>query len=139
MRRPRKNSRPVIPWITASRPTKTPTAIAHSKILLILASESKMFSGAEIKEAVNTGFIAAFNGGKREVKTEDILNAIRSTVPISCTMKEQLVKMRDWQEGRAVRASSIKPEEIIDIADYRKKQKNKTKESDLDPVEMLGL
>ena len=107
--------------------------------LNILASESKMFSGAEIKEAVNTGFIAAFNGGKREVKTEDILNAIRSTVPISCTMKEQLVKMRDWQEGRAVRASSIKPEEIIDIADYRKKQKNKTKESDLDPVEMLGL
>lgn len=86
----------------------------------ILAKESRMFSGAEIREAVNSGFITAFNDKRREIKTEDILAAIKATIPISCTMKEQLSGMRKWQEGRAVRASDNRPDEIIDVEEYRK-------------------
>jgi ATP-dependent 26S proteasome regulatory subunit len=85
-----------------------------------LAKESKMFSGAEIKDAVNTGFIAAFNENMRNVTTEDVLKAIRETIPISCTMKEKLTEIRRWQEGRAVRASDNKPEDIIDVEEYRR-------------------
>jgi len=82
------------------------------------AKMSKMFSGAEIREAVNTGFIRAYNDGKRDIKTADIFDAIKNTIPLSCTMKENLIQIRKWQQGRAVRASIFSPEEIIDFKEY---------------------
>ncbi len=85
----------------------------------LVAKESRMFSGSEIREAVNSAFIIAFNDKRREITTNDILSSIKMTVPISCTMKENLTAMRKWQEGRAVRASSGIPEEIIDVTVYR--------------------
>lgn len=88
-----------------------------------LAKRSTMFSGAEIREAVNSGFIQAYNADKREIETKDILQAVDDTIPISCTMKEQLVEMRKWQDGRAVRASEYSPEDIIDMSEYRKTSK----------------
>ena len=84
-----------------------------------LAKATRMFSGSEIKEVVNSAFITAYNDGKREVGTKDFEEAIGATVPISCTMKEKLDEMRRWQKGRAVRASEYPPEEIVDIQQYK--------------------
>ena len=41
----------------------------------------------------------------REVTNDDILNSIKSSVPISVTMSEQIAYLRDWAEKRARPAS----------------------------------
>ncbi|MCL5097192.1 MAG: AAA family ATPase [Candidatus Omnitrophica bacterium] len=70
-----------------------------------LAEASKDFSGAEIEEAVISGLYDAFYAG-REITTEDILQAIRQTIPLARTMDEQINRLRAWAEGRARNASA---------------------------------
>jgi len=72
--------------------------------LKLLAAESDGFSGAEIEAAVIAGMFDAF-AENREVKTEDILYAIRTTIPLSTTMEEEIQGLRDWAHGRARPAS----------------------------------
>jgi ATP-dependent 26S proteasome regulatory subunit len=91
----------------------------------LLAENSNNFSGAEIEAAVNSGIIQCFNDGKRDLKTEDIMDAVNITIPLSCTMREKIVAMRRWQEGRAVLASDFEPEEIKDIKDYQTSSRRK--------------
>lgn len=85
------------------------------------AVASYNFSGAEIEAAVNTAFITAFNDGKRMISQADILDAVQKTIPLSCTMREQIMTMREWQKGRAVLASDYAPEEIKTIEHYTQK------------------
>ncbi|MHB9036467.1 MAG: AAA family ATPase [Armatimonadota bacterium] len=68
------------------------------------AAASSGFSGAEIEQAVISALFDAFPDG-REVTNDDILNAIRSGVPISVTMAEQIAYLRAWAEKRARKAS----------------------------------
>ncbi|MFB3882903.1 MAG: AAA family ATPase [Armatimonadota bacterium] len=69
-----------------------------------LAAESAGFSGAEIEQAVIAGLYAAFEGA-RDVTTDDILAAIKQTVALSVTMKEDIDLVRRWAKGRARPAS----------------------------------
>jgi SpoVK/Ycf46/Vps4 family AAA+-type ATPase len=69
-----------------------------------LASASAGFSGAEIEQAIVSALFDAFPDG-REVTSDDILNAVTSSVPISVTMAEQISYLRGWAEKRARRAS----------------------------------
>jgi SpoVK/Ycf46/Vps4 family AAA+-type ATPase len=69
-----------------------------------LAAESDGFSGAEIEQAVISGLYAAFEEG-REITTEDVLTALRQTVPLSVTMREEIGMVRRWAKGRARPAS----------------------------------
>ncbi|MCE5313732.1 MAG: AAA family ATPase [Armatimonadota bacterium] len=69
-----------------------------------LAAESAGFSGAEIEQAVVSALFDAFPDS-REVSNDDILNAVRSAVPISVTMAEQIAYIRDWAQKRARAAS----------------------------------
>jgi len=66
----------------------------------LLAGESDGFSGAEVEAAVVAGMFDAF-AQNRDVNTEDILYAIRTTIPLSTTMEEQIQELRDWARGRA--------------------------------------
>lgn len=70
----------------------------------LLADRCEAFSGAEIEAAIIAGMFEAFGAG-RELTTEDIHNAIQTTVPLSTTMEEEIKAIRDWAKGRARPAS----------------------------------
>jgi len=65
---------------------------------------ARIFSGAEIEEAVISGLYDAFYTGE-ELSTAHVLEALRQTVPLSKTMDEQINRLRSWAEGRARNAS----------------------------------
>ena len=73
--------------------------------LELLAKETEGFSGAEIEQAVISGLYDAYYDNKRELTTEDVLKAIKETVPLSITMKEQINYLRQWAQNRARPAS----------------------------------
>jgi len=69
-----------------------------------LAERSEGFSGAEIEQAVVAALYRAFDSGGadgRSLRTADVLEALRETVPLSKTMAEPLDRMRQWAQGRA--------------------------------------
>ncbi len=70
-----------------------------------VAAAAKGFSGAEIESAVQTALYAAF-ARKQELKTEDLLTALSSTVPLSITRAEEIAELRAWAKDRAVWASA---------------------------------
>ena len=76
-----------------------------------LAQKAKGFSGAEIEEAVNEALFTAYNDG-REPEQNDILKAIQETWPLSKTMQESIIKLRQWAKARAKLASEANTEEI---------------------------
>jgi len=71
----------------------------------LLAKESKGFTGAEIEEAVKEGLFISFND-EVELNTQHIINAMKSTVPMSTTQEEYIRKTRKWASTRATFASS---------------------------------
>jgi SpoVK/Ycf46/Vps4 family AAA+-type ATPase len=76
-----------------------------------LAQESEGFSGAELEESIISALYDVFYQ-KKDLATEDLLNSIRTTVPLSKTMEEKLTQLRRWVQGRARYASYVKPEEV---------------------------
>jgi ATP-dependent 26S proteasome regulatory subunit len=77
-----------------------------------LASVSDGFSGAEIEQAIFAAMYEAFAQG-REFTQLDIIAAVKSTLPISRTMTEQVTALRDWARQRARPASAS-------IAEYQR-------------------
>lgn len=63
------------------------------------------FSGAEIEQGLISAMYEAFAQG-REFTQLDIIAAIRSTLPLSKTMNEQVTALRDWARQRARPAAS---------------------------------
>ncbi|MGO8673998.1 MAG: AAA family ATPase [Capsulimonadaceae bacterium] len=72
--------------------------------LAALASVSEGFSGAEIEQCVIAGLFEAY-AARRELSTEILKRCCADTVPLSCTMKEPVDKIRGWAAGRARPAS----------------------------------
>jgi AAA+ superfamily predicted ATPase len=74
-----------------------------------LAKASAGFVGAEIEQAIIAAMVWAFNDGKREFTTNDILHILQTkeeVIPISSSQKENIEAMRRWLlEGRARSAS----------------------------------
>jgi SpoVK/Ycf46/Vps4 family AAA+-type ATPase len=70
------------------------------------------FSGAEIEQGLISAMYEAFAQG-REFTQLDIIAAIRSTLPLSKTMNEQVTALRDWARQRARPAASS-------IAEYQR-------------------
>jgi ATP-dependent 26S proteasome regulatory subunit len=77
-----------------------------------LAKVSEGFSGAEIEQALIAAMYEAF-AQDREFTQLDIIAAIKSTLPLSRTMTEQVTALRDWARQRARPASSS-------IAEYQR-------------------
>jgi ATP-dependent 26S proteasome regulatory subunit len=71
----------------------------------MLAAASVGYSGAEIEQAIISALYDAFDAG-RDITTEDILNNVRSSIPLSRTMEEQIDALRDWATTRARNAST---------------------------------
>lgn len=72
------------------------------------------YTGAELEATVQSALIEAFHDGARKVAPDDVLKALRETVPISRTMAEKIDALRDWcRSGRAVSAgASIESDRI---------------------------
>jgi SpoVK/Ycf46/Vps4 family AAA+-type ATPase len=70
-----------------------------------LAKVSDGFSGAEIEQAIIAAMYEAF-AQDREFTQLDIIAAIKSTLPLSRTMMEQVSALRDWARQRARPASA---------------------------------
>ncbi|MDR0312016.1 MAG: AAA family ATPase [Treponema sp.] len=75
-----------------------------------LASKTHGFSGSEIEEVIISGLYDAFNRDQ-ELKQEHLEQAIKTMIPLSQTMEEQIKVIRDWAKLRARRASNIHWEE----------------------------
>ncbi len=70
-----------------------------------LSTVSEGFSGAEIEQAVIASMYEAF-AQDREFTQLDIIAAVKSTMPLSKTMNEQVTALRDWARQRARPAAS---------------------------------
>lgn len=68
-----------------------------------LAAASRGFSGAEIEQAVIAALATAFAAGG-DITTESLQHAIRSTKPLSVTMRERVESLRRWASERCVPA-----------------------------------
>ncbi|SDZ25117.1 AAA+-type ATPase, SpoVK/Ycf46/Vps4 family [Amycolatopsis xylanica] len=69
-----------------------------------LADCSAGYSGAEIEQAVLSGLVDAF-ADKRPLRREDLVRAVKSTVPLSVTQADEITAIRNWAETRAVAAT----------------------------------
>ena len=73
--------------------------------LVLLASATRGWNGAEIEQAVISARITCFSNGK-SVEERDLLAAMGQTVPLSTTMAEQLKSIRSWARTRALPATT---------------------------------
>lgn len=65
-----------------------------------LVEASRGYSGAEIEQAIVSALHESFFEN-REILTEDILQALQETVPLSRTMRERINELRLWARDRA--------------------------------------
>lgn len=70
-----------------------------------LASISGGYVGAEIEQITVSALYEAYYQD-RGLCEEDIVKAIKETVPISVTQKEQILSLREWAKNRAVLATA---------------------------------
>ena len=71
----------------------------------VKAAVEALYPGAEIEEAVVSAMFDTFYENKL-LKTENILDSIAQTVPLSKTMSEDMDHLRDWAQGRTRLATS---------------------------------
>jgi SpoVK/Ycf46/Vps4 family AAA+-type ATPase len=69
-----------------------------------VATAAKGFSGAEIDAAVQSALYAAYSA-KQELTTQNLLDVLSKTVPLSTTRAEEIQAQREWARERAVPAS----------------------------------
>lgn len=70
-----------------------------------LADASAGFSGSEIEGAVEESSRNAFYDGA-ELSTDNILNLLKTIIPVSVQRKEEIASLKAWANGRARNASS---------------------------------
>lgn len=73
-----------------------------------VAAATDTFTGSEIEALIHEAMFEVFaaEGEKAEVRTDDLLRAAKSIVPLAVTAKEQINAIRDWAKSRARFASS---------------------------------
>lgn len=76
-----------------------------------LIESSRGFSGAEIEQAIISALYDAFSDGVRDIRTEDIIESLTETYPISKTMAQKINELRDWARDRA-RFASLSEDQI---------------------------
>lgn len=79
--------------------------------LAAIARATEGFTGSEIAALVPDAMYVAFADDQREIHTEDLLEAARTTTPLSKTAAEKIQKLRDWAAGGRARAASRMDEE----------------------------
>ncbi len=70
-----------------------------------VAQAAEGFSGAEIDAAVQSALYAAYSS-KQDLTTQNLLDVLSKTVPLSTTRAEEIQAQREWARERAVPASA---------------------------------
>ena len=90
--------------------------------LILLASKTENFSGAEIEqviiEAMHYAFSSKLDGHRRDFITEDILRAIEVTVPLASLAKEQIVAFKQWAAQAGARSASNDVQLVEELKQY---------------------
>jgi ATP-dependent 26S proteasome regulatory subunit len=63
-------------------------------------------SGGEIEAGVIDALYAAYEDGRREITTDDIVSAVKASKPLSITAVEAISRLREWAKDRARPAAS---------------------------------
>lgn len=72
-----------------------------------LVESTDGYSGAEIEKVISTALFKSYSENKREVTTDDILDAISNFSPLSTTREEEFKKREEWAKGRCIMANTI--------------------------------
>lgn len=94
--------------------------VIDNALLSRLSALSDGFVGAEIEQAVITALYEAFFN-QRSLQMEDLEFAIKGTVPLSVTQKEEIFALRTWANVRAVSATPRG-----DLASYKAEEPGET-------------
>lgn len=97
---PNQSERKQIFGIQLSRRKRNPAEFDRGQ----LATAARGFSGAEIESIVQTALYAAY-AQKVQLTAQHLVDAVRSTVPLSTTRAEEIAELRQWAAKRAVPAS----------------------------------
>jgi len=98
---PNQSERKQIFGIQLSKRKRNPADFDIEKI----AAAAAGFSGAEIDAAVQSALYAAYSG-KQQLTTQNLLDVLSETVPLSTTRAEEIQAQREWARERAVAASA---------------------------------
>ena len=71
-----------------------------------LVKKSEGYSGSDIEGVVKEGIELAFVNHKKSLSTEDILNAMNDTQPISKTMSDAIDKLKKAYEDKKFKNAS---------------------------------
>ncbi len=74
--------------------------------LILLASATRTWNGAEIEQGVKAARITSI-ANNTTVGQNDMLSAIGKIIPLSRTMEDQLKAIRSWARNRALPATSV--------------------------------
>jgi hypothetical protein len=96
---PRDAAREGIFAIHLKKRKKNPSEFDLAK----LVASTNGFSGAEIEESINSAMYSAFSEN-RELKTDDLIQAVSGTRPLSALAADRLKSLRDWAASRTVAA-----------------------------------
>lgn len=92
------------------------------KLISKLVDMTEGFVGAEIEQVIISAVFDAFSED-RKLKKEDLYRAIKNTVPLSVTQSEQIERIREWANIRAVAATA--KEDRISLAVDNTKSEHK--------------
>lgn len=93
--------------------------VLDDNLLSHLSSLTEGYIGAEIEQIVVAALYDAFFE-ERALEVKDIEKAIKNTVPLSKTQKEQILSLRSWANVRAVAATNRE-----ELKAYQTENKNK--------------
>lgn len=79
-----------------------------------MASSSEGFSGSEIEQSIMDALTARYaaDRGKNDIDSQDVIDAIKNTKPLSVLRHDVFTKMRNWAKEHARFASSAEAEEL---------------------------
>lgn len=78
--------------------------VQNDELYSKLAALTENFIGAEIEQVVVSALYEAFFEN-RALKYNDFVNTVKNTVPLCTTQKEEILRLREWANIRAVAAT----------------------------------
>ncbi|HHE07535.1 MAG TPA: ATPase, partial [Chlorobaculum parvum] len=85
------------------------TMLSHRFDLNAVASATEGFVGAELQALVNEDMFPAFRDKRREIETEDLLDAARAMVPLSASHQPVIDGLREMVKNGQARNASAEP------------------------------
>jgi len=88
------------------------TMLSHRFDLRAVASATEGFVGAELQALVNDAMFPAFRDKRREIDTEDLLDAAHAMVPLSASHQSVIDELREMVQNGQVRNASVESGDV---------------------------